>query len=164
MDYTDTLVADLKHHPRVCSHCFRLLRHEDPLPVGAKRHRHDAVAPLRTPTTETTDGTPPGGVVSDRRPRRICDCGTVHPFAEVRRTAPIDMDTLVGFADNLSQTCEALAQEQREQRNLAAAERYDHDRDVLFECVRHLKAQPANQHKDDTLLAVGLAVARRRAD
>lgn len=163
MIYRDTLYADLKFHPRVCSKCHRLLRVEDPVP-SLVVERQGAVLPVRTPTRQTLRAAPPGESVGDRTPRQICECGVVSPYAEIPRSDPLTFGDAVTFTEYLSRTCQALRREARDRGDVTRATRFVHDRDALFCAVRHLKSHPEYQFKDDRIFAVGLEVARVHGD
>lgn len=163
MEYSDTLLHDLKYHPRVCSNCLRFLKHEDPLPWLIAERQDALTDPWTTIRENTRRAAPPGDTVQDSYPRNICQCGVVSPYAETHRTRMLDKSTLLSFTKHLSETCRELRDEHLERGDERAASRYAHDRNTLFRCVRHLKSQPEHQRKDDKILASALEVARSRA-
>lgn len=165
-DNDEYILTELKHHPRVCSNCFRLRQHESPLPERITRLAQrtiwaSALSPMWTRTAEADRDAPPGDTVSDRAPRTVCECGVFHPYAEVSRDAdePLDKSTAIEFAAHISKTLGELSVEAWERDDLAVASRFHHDRDVLFDTVRHLKTQPSEQFKDDLILAAATEVA-----
>lgn len=171
MEYEDSLVYELKHHPRVCSQCFALRHDEDPVPehiarLAPRTHWASAVTPAWTRNEERADkDTPPGETVSDWHERTRCECGHFDKNATTRRdpNRPPDMGDVIDYAATLSETCDALQLEAAERGENRRAARFEHDPDVLFRCVRHLKSQPSYQHKDDYILAASLEVARKHA-
>lgn len=164
MHYTDSLLYDLKHHPRVCSNCFRYLKTEDLIPEWVRRRKGpitaDAITDVWTPTRWTFKDSPPGESASERRPTRVCECGAFSAYAELHRDSALAKSTLVAFAGNLSDTLAELQRECEKRGALARSARFSHDRAELYRCVRHLKAQPQHQFKDDLILAVSLELAR----
>lgn len=166
----DHVLIDLKHHPRVCSNCFRLRQHEDPLPERIQRLSKrtiwaDAVQPERTRTKTASVEAPPGDTVSETAPRTVCECGSFSAFDTMRRSPddPLDKATAIRYTQHLSRTLDALSVEAWERDDLRLARRFNHDRDVLFDCVRHLKSQPERQFKDDLIFAASAEVACENA-
>lgn len=163
----ETYVFDrVNQHPRVCSNCFRLRQHETPVPERIARLSKrtmwaDAVTPERTRTQYVSVDAPPGEAVSDRTERTVCDCGEFSAFGQVRRSHddPLDKPTAISYTGHLSRTLDTLSVEAWERGNLLDAARFDHDRDVLYDCVRDLKSRPEYQFRDDHIFAASVEVA-----
>ena len=156
----DSAYWDVVTNSRVCAYCHALLVDEFSLPKRIPERRSGALDP-RSPRPDSELDTPLGDSVTARSPTRRCDnCG--HFDAPVFVRDPLPKAKTIRFAGNLSDTADLIADEHRRRGNEERAERYRHDRDVLFDVARYLKSQPEYQRRDAHIFASALEIARRR--